>query len=123
MATTRDEIRIEELELMARVGVPDEERAHPQRLVVSLVLQPRENFADLADELVRAVDYAVVGEEARRFVASRQDRLIETVAHELAVFLLGRFPLVRVELELRKFVLPGTKYVAARVVRAAAAAR
>ena len=43
----RDEIRIEELEIMARVGVPDEERAQPQRLTVSLVLQPPVNFGDL----------------------------------------------------------------------------
>jgi dihydroneopterin aldolase len=119
----RDEIRIEELELMARVGVPDEERAHPQRLVVNLVLQPRKNFADLADELARTVDYTVVGEEVRGFVATGQAKLIETLAHEVAVFLLGRFPLVQVEVELRKFVLPGTKYVAARVVRVAPAAR
>ena len=113
----RDEIRIEELELMARVGVPDQERAQPQRLTVSLVLQPRNQFGELADDLSRTIDYAAVCEELCRFVSDRQDKLIETLAYEMAEHLLRRFDLLRVELELRKFVLPETKYVAVRVAR------
>ena len=115
----RDEIRIEELELTARVGVPDEERAQPQRLTVSLVLQTPVHFADLNDDLSRTVDYAAVCEEIRRFVSDRQDKLIETLAHEMAEHLLRSFQLARVELELRKFILPETRYVAARVTREA----
>jgi len=113
----RDEIRIQELELMARVGVPDEERAQPQRLTVSLVLQLPGNFGHLGDDLARTVDYAAVCDELRRFVSNRQDKLIETLAHEMAEHVLRHFALVRVELELRKFILPGTRYVAARVTR------
>ena len=112
-----DEIRIEALELMARVGVPDLERAQPQRLTVSMTLQPRCAFGDLGDDLARTVDYAAVCEDLRRFVAGRADKLIETLAHEMAEHLLRCFGLARVELELRKFVLPETKYVAVRVAR------
>jgi len=112
-----DEIRIEELELMAQVGVPDEERAQPQRLVVSLSLQPRCPFAELGDDLARTVDYAAVCAEVRHFVSGRCDKLIETLAHDLAGHLLGNFALARVELEVRKFVLPDTRYVAVRVMR------
>jgi len=112
-----DEIRIQDLELMARVGVPDEERAQPQRLTVSLVLQSSRNFGDLGDDLARTVDYAAVCEELRRFVSNRREKLIETLAHEMAEHLLRNFELVRVELELRKFILPETRYVAARVTR------
>lgn len=114
---SEDEIRIEELELMARVGVPEEERAQPQRLVVILTLQPQSSFAKLGDDLARTVDYALVCEELRRFVAGRRANLIETLAHEMAEHLLREFELVRVELELRKFILPETRYVAVRVVR------
>jgi phosphoglycolate phosphatase len=118
-----DEIRIEALELMARVGVPDLERAEPQRVAVSLTLQPRRAFGDLGDNLARTIDYAAVCEDLRRFVARRQDKLIETLAHEMAEHLLRRFGFARVELELRKFVLPETRYVAVRVVRQPVAAR
>jgi dihydroneopterin aldolase len=102
---------------MTRVGVPDEERAQPQRLTVSLVLQPPGNFGDLGDDLARTVDYAAVCEELRRFVSDREGKLIETLAHEMAEHLLRNFELARVELELRKFILPETRYVAARVTR------
>jgi 7,8-dihydroneopterin aldolase/epimerase/oxygenase len=113
-----DEIRIEELELMVRVGVSDEERTQPQRLTVSLVLQPRRPFGELENELARAADYAAVCEEVCRFTSAREDKLIETLAHETAEHLLRKFDLHRVELELRKFILPQTRYVAVRVVRA-----
>lgn len=102
---------------MARVGVPDEERARPQRIVVNLALEPRHSFGTLRDDLARSVDYAIVCEELKHFVFGREDRLIETLAHEMARFLLGRFAIVCLELEVRKFVVPETKYVAAKVVR------
>jgi len=116
-APPNDEIRIEALELMVRVGVPDLERAEPQRVVVSMTLQLRRAFGDLGDDLARTIDYAAVCEDLRRFVAGRADKLIETLAHEMAKHLLWRFRLGRVELELRKFVLPETKYVAVRLAR------
>jgi phosphoglycolate phosphatase len=117
VAQPNDEIRIEELELMARVGVPDLERAQPQRLTVSMTLQSGWSFAVLGDDLSRTIDYAEVCDCLRRFVAGRADNLIETLAHEMAEHLLRRFRLSRVELELRKFVLPETRHVAVRVVR------
>jgi phosphoglycolate phosphatase len=123
LAPLNDEIRIEALELMARVGVPDLERAEPQRLTVSITLQPGRAFDDLGDDLGRTIDYAEVCQDLRRFVAGRQDKLIETLAHNMAEYLLRRFGLARVELELRKFVLPETRHVAVRVVRQTAAVR
>lgn len=116
-ANANDEIRIEELELIARVGVSEEERAQLQRLTVSLVLQPQNRFSDLADDLGRTVDYAAVCAELRRFVSGRRDKLIETLAHEMAEHLLRSFELARVQLELRKFILPETRFVAVRVTR------
>jgi dihydroneopterin aldolase len=117
IAPPNDEIRIEELELSARVGVPEEERAQPQRLTVSITLQPRNRFGDLADDLARTIDYAAVCEDLRQFVSGREDKLIETLANEMAEHLIRRFAMARVELELRKFVLPETRYVAVRVAR------
>ncbi|HEX3816851.1 MAG TPA: dihydroneopterin aldolase [Chthoniobacterales bacterium] len=114
-----DEIRIEELTLYARVGVPDEERAEPQRLVLSANLQPRHAFDDLDDDLAHTVDYAAVCEELREFVRQRADRLIETLADAMAEHLLDHFDLQQVELELRKFVLPETRFVAVRLARSA----
>ena len=69
------------------------------------------------DDLRKTVDYAAVCAELERFASTREDKLLETLAHAMAEHLLRRFDLTRVELELRKFVLPQTRYIAARVVR------
>src|SRR4051812_6268382 len=114
---TEDLIHIHELELMARVGVPDEERAARQRLTVSLTLWPLTGFAHADDQIERTVNYAAVCDAVKNVVAGRTDKLIETLAEAIASQLLASFPVTRVRLELRKFVLPDTAYVAVALER------
>lgn len=113
----RDEIHIAELELSATIGVPDEERAKPQRLVLSLSMTPRRPFAEMKDDVQRTVDYAAVAEAAKAFAAAHDARLLETLGHDLAQHLLGNFAIDTIRLELRKFILPDTKYVAVSLAR------
>lgn len=112
-----DEIHIEELAVDARIGVPEDERSKAQRLLFSITLVPRTDFSALEDDVQNAVDYAAVADEVRGFTTSCVVRLIETLADEIAIHLLQTFPLREVRIELRKFILPGTAYVAARVTR------
>ena len=42
---------------------------------------------------------------------------METLAEEIAADLLGSFPIRRVAVEVRKFILPETDYVAVRIDR------
>ena len=119
MTLPADAIRIEELELLARIGVTAEERAEPQRVVLCATLRPRRSFAEMSDDLRRTVNYAEVCQQMEQLVEERADLLLETLADAMARQLLARFEITRVELELRKFVLPQTKYVAVRVVREA----
>ncbi|HEX8280687.1 MAG TPA: dihydroneopterin aldolase [Chthoniobacterales bacterium] len=114
-----DAIHIEELEIAARVGVPDAERANPQRLTVSVTIWPRLAFHEMGDEISGAVDYATVCRELEHFFAARADKLIETLASAAAAHLLDTFPIARVRVELRKFVLPQTRFVAAICERSA----
>ena len=117
-----DTIQIEELELSARVGVPDEERAQAQRLTLSLTLWPETDFDLLDDQLARAVDYAAVCRDVKDLVAGRADKLIETLAAAIAAHLLAVHRIVRVRVELRKFILPEVKYVAVIMTRERGAA-
>jgi FolB domain-containing protein len=112
-----DEIRIASLELEACVGVPDDERAKPQRLTVSLTIVPARDFAGLDDDITRTVDYAAVTAAIRALAAARPRRLIETLAEEIAQLVLERFGCRHVDLELRKYILPETEYVAVRLRR------
>jgi dihydroneopterin aldolase len=111
------QIHIEQLEIFARVGVPDIERATPQRLTASITLWPATDLCDLNDDVNRTVNYSTVREETKKFAAKRSDKLIETLASELAGHLLTHFPVTGVAIELRKFVLPDAQYVAVRVSR------
>lgn len=112
-----DRIVIDSLELESRLGVPDDERAGSQRLTLSLVLEPRAAFNSLDDRIERAVDYAEVCLAAKEIAADRPRRLLETLAEDIAAELLRRFKIQSVELELRKYILPDTAFVAARLRR------
>ncbi|MBA3273371.1 MAG: dihydroneopterin aldolase [Chthoniobacterales bacterium] len=114
-----DEIHIEQLAVDCVIGVPDEERQRSQRLVFSITLVPEIGFVALGDDLARTVDYAAVADAVRVFVQRRVVKLIETLADELAAHLLERFPLHEVRIELRKFILPDTNFVAVRITRRA----
>jgi len=114
-----DQIHIEQLEIFARVGVPEKERATPQRLTVSITLWPKQDMRDLADQIGRTVNYSAVAEAARNFVRDQSVNLLETLADELAMDLLGSFAIQKIEIELRKFALPDAKYASVTVTRTA----
>ena len=113
----QDTVHIQQLELSAFIGVPPEERAQPQRLTVNLTLEPVTAFRDTADELSRAVDYFAVCKAIQALARERPRKLIETLASEIADALLAQFAIASVEVELRKYILPDTEFVAVRLRR------
>jgi FolB domain-containing protein len=112
-----DSIRIHGLEVQTRIGVGDDERSRPQRLVLDVVLET--DFRGAQDDIDRATDYAAVASWLTAECARREVRLLETLSEDLAAGLLEGFPRVGVVvLEIRKFVLPDTESVSVRVRRA-----
>jgi 7,8-dihydroneopterin aldolase/epimerase/oxygenase len=114
-----DEIRIEQLEISARIGVPEEERVTPQQLTINISFWPYQQTRDLADSIHNAVNYSVVAEETKSFVRGRSVNLIETLADQVAAHLLKTFPIQKVTVEVRKFALADAKYVSVTVTRSA----
>jgi dihydroneopterin aldolase len=112
-----DLILIEALELSTHIGVPDEERRFAQRLTVNLAIQPRDGFDELDDEIENAVDYYTVTRAVQAIARARPRRLIETLAVEIADAVLQGFAVDAVEVELRKYILPDTAFVAAKLRR------
>ena len=112
-----DAILISQLELSARIGITEAEREHPQRLTVSLTLFPRRDFSALEDRIANTVDYDAVCSEVRSLSSQTPRHLLETLAQEIARTLLATFPLRAVEVELRKFILPKTEFVAVKIRR------
>jgi len=114
-----DEVHIEQLEVSARVGVPEQERSNPQRLMVSISFWPYQEIRDVADNIDQTVNYSVVAERTKSFLRDQSVNLIETLADRLAAYLLQTFPIQKVTVELRKFPLQDAKYVSAIVTRTA----
>ena len=112
-----DEIRIASLELKARIGVPAAERKKAQRLTVSLTMVPVHEFGAMDDDVSRTIDYAAVSKAIKELAAAKPRKLIETLAEEIAELVLDDFVCRHVALELRKYVLPDTEYVAVRLRR------
>src|SRR5262245_36281491 len=112
-----DTIIIQSLELRTHIGITGEERAEAQRLTVSLKLEPARGFLDLEDRIERTIDYDKVCREIRQLADGRSRNLIETLAEDIARVLLASYPLRAVEVELRKYILPDTEYVAVKIRR------
>src|SRR6266498_511822 len=115
-----DQIHIEQLEVSTRVGVPEKERASPQRLTVTISFWPHRQTRDLADKIDQTVNYSAVAEETKSFVCNQSVSLIETLADQLATHLLKTFLIQKVAIEVRKFALIDAKYVSATAMRTAA---
>ncbi len=114
-----DEVHIDQLEVSTHIGVPEQERAAPQRLTISISFWPYQQTRDLADNIAKAVNYSAVAEETKSFVRDQSVNLIETLADLLAAHLLKTFPIHKVMVELRKFPFQDAKYVSATVTRTA----
>ncbi len=115
-----DRIHIEQLEISARIGVPEKERSTPQRLTVSISFWPYHEQRDVADKIDNTVNYSNVAEETKNFVRDQSTNLIETLADRL--HLLKTFRIQKVTVELRKFPLEDAKHVSVTVTRIASVA-
>ncbi len=112
-----DQIIIQDLEVFYRVGVPAAERAGPQRLLLTIELERDFSAAARADDLAETIDYDLLCRRVSGFGEGRDWKLIETLAVDLAAMILREFRPAQVAVEVKKFVLPQTRWVAVRVNR------
>jgi FolB domain-containing protein len=104
-------IKIEDLEVFYCVGVTDEERAKPQRLLLIVDMQADIAAAAMTDRLSKTIDYFEVSQELLKFGSGRSWKLIEKVAVSVAEFVKSQYHPDRVTVEVKKFVVPQAAYV------------
>jgi phosphoglycolate phosphatase len=107
-------IEISDLEVKGRIGVPENERENHQRLLVSLRFRIETAFAALNDQFEKTIDYACVAAEVEKVVETSGAHLIEKLVSEIGDALMARFPMQRLEIELRKFILPNARFVSVK---------
>lgn len=112
-----DTITIKDLEVSYHIGVPDAERAAPQRLLISVAMEHDIRAAAASDDLTRTIDYYAVCQRLKKLGEGRSWRLIETLADEIARVVMQEFGPPRVQVEVKKFIIPETRHVSVQVTR------
>jgi|SRR5882762_4593943 len=112
-----DKINICDLEVFYRVGVSEEERTKPQRLLITVEVVHNFDAASDSDDLTKTIDYYAVTQRLLRFGEARSWRLIETLATEIARMVMNEFSAPGVSVEVKKFIVPQARYVSVRTSR------
>lgn len=110
-------ITITDLEVFYHVGVPDEERAQAQRLLITVEMQFDFSSAAATDRITKTIDYYQVAQQILGFGAGRSWKLIEKLAHDLASLVLDEFQPDLVGITVKKFPIPQAAHVAVQLTR------
>ena len=110
-------ISIVDLEVFYRVGVPDAERAQPQRLLLTVEMESDFSKAAKGDSIADTIDYFAVTQRLLKFGDGKSWKLIEKLAADIADAILSEFKPLSVAVEVKKFVIPQARRVSVAVTR------
>lgn len=106
-----------DLEVFYCVGVTDEERSKPQRLLLTVDLDLDFTAAVSSDRVERSINYFTVAQKLLKYGETHSWRLLERLASNLADFIMIDFKPERLTLEVKKFPIPQARYVSVMVTR------
>jgi FolB domain-containing protein len=110
-------ISIVELEVFYCVGVKDEERAEPQRLLVTVDMSLDFSSAAVSDRIERTINYAEVAQELLTYGQGRSWKLLEKLVANIADLIMARYKPLAVAVEIKKFSVPKAKHVSVSLTR------
>jgi dihydroneopterin aldolase len=97
-----DTIFLRGLEVECIIGFIDWERRVKQTVVIDLELPVDCRAAAIRDEVEDTLDYKKVAKRVIAFVEASEYKLVETLAHRLALFLLEEFGVAWIRLSVNK---------------------
>ena len=104
-------ITIVDLEVHYCVGVSDEERAKPQRLLVTVDMNFDFSSAAVSDRIERTINYQTVADDLLKFGEGRSWKLVERVVDNIAERILSEYKPQGVLVEVKKFSIPQARFV------------
>ena len=104
-------ISIIDLEVFYRVGVPEAERAKPQRLLLTVEMELDFSAAAGSDDIRDTIDYFAVSRRLLKFGEGRSWKLIEKLAADVADTVLSEFKPQSITVEVKKFPIPEARCV------------
>ena len=114
---SKNKISIVDLEVFYRVGVPDAERAQPQRLLLTVEMESDFSAAAKSDSIADTIDYYAVTQQLLKFGAGREWKLIEKLAADIVDTILTEFKPLSVSVEVKKFIISQARYVSVSLRR------
>jgi FolB domain-containing protein len=110
-------ISIVDLEVFYQIGVTEEERAKPQRLLITVEMDFDFATAALSDRLEKTINYFDVAQELLKYGQGRNWKLLEKLTANVADFILARFRPESVTVEIKKFPIPQARYISVALAR------
>jgi 7,8-dihydroneopterin aldolase/epimerase/oxygenase len=106
-----------DLEVSYCVGVTDQERAHPQKLLLTIELNLDFTGAAMTDRVEKTVNYQRVTDELLQYGQGRSWKLLEKLVSNLADRILAEYEPESVYVEAKKFVIPQARHVSVSISR------
>jgi dihydroneopterin aldolase len=110
-------ISIVDLEVFYCVGVTDEERATPQRLLLTVEMGFDITSAALSDRIERTIDYHSVAQMLLKHGEGRSWKLLERLVSNLCDIILSDFKAQSVSVTVKKFIIPEARYVSVQLAK------
>jgi FolB domain-containing protein len=104
-------ITIVDLEVYYCVGVPDEERAKPQRLLLTVDMSLDFTSASVSDRIERTINYQEVVDDLLKYGEGRSWKLLEKLAANVVELVLTKYKPQTVMVEVKKFSIPQARFV------------
>lgn len=111
-------INIVDLEVFYCVGVSDEERATPQRLLLTIEMAFDFTSAAVCDRIERTIDYHAVCEMLLKYGEDRSWKLLERLVTNVVDDILAQFKAANVVVTVKKFVIPQARHVSVQFSKA-----
>jgi dihydroneopterin aldolase len=102
LSPSADRIFLRGLTAECIIGFIDWERRIKQTVVVDLELPVDCGRASISDDVADTIDYKAVAKRALAFIEASEFKLVESLAHRLALLLLEEFGLEWVRISLNK---------------------
>jgi 7,8-dihydroneopterin aldolase/epimerase/oxygenase len=104
-------ITIVDLEVHYCVGVTDEERANPQRLLLTVDMSFDFSSAAVSDRIERTINYQTVVDDLLKFGEGRSWKLLEKLVYNVAERIIDEYKPQAVLVEAKKFSIPQARFI------------
>lgn len=111
-----DTLTVIDIAVWTHIGVPDEERATEQRLLISIECTIDTRPSAKMDDVKKSINYLGLSSDIQK-LAHKERKTIERFAEDIATMTLRNYKPESVRVTVKKFALPGAEEVSLTITR------